>query len=327
MKPRVAWLGALLALAALDPSSACGAGLLPGATLLSSLQDQGPDARSLGMGSALMGLAPEAAAQLWNPAGLAGLAAPQASLHHHSWLADIYQESVAWGTPLSGSGALGLSFHYTGFGTFERRNSQGSVSGSLEARRYGGGLCWAQSFGTQLALGLNAKAARQDLGDWAQNVVAADLGAIVRPTGLKPLSIGISFGDLGIADSGATLAAKGRLAAAWDQPLGGGAKLLFAAGGLWVPGGVNRLNVGLEGGMDALYFVRAGYQAKLADNTLGGLDGFSAGLGLAVGGLRLDYAWLPYGELGTSHRISLNYAFAPPKPPPSKRHRTRRAKK
>jgi len=43
--------------------------------------------------------------------------------------------------------------------------------------------------------------------------------------------------------------------------------------------------------------------------TLGDLDGFTGvtfGLGFGLKGVGLDYAFVPTGDLGTSHRISLS---------------------
>jgi outer membrane protein OmpA-like peptidoglycan-associated protein len=52
--------------------------------------------------------------------------------------------------------------------------------------------------------------------------------------------------------------------------------------------------------------VRLGYQTGPQDlGTLGALSGLTAGLGVNVGPLSLDYAITPYGKLGIAHRIGL----------------------
>ncbi|OGR91334.1 MAG: hypothetical protein A2992_04990 [Elusimicrobia bacterium RIFCSPLOWO2_01_FULL_59_12] len=50
--------------------------------------------------------------------------------------------------------------------------------------------------------------------------------------------------------------------------------------------------------------IRAGYRTETLDN-LSALAGVSAGLGLNVWGQELAYAWLPYGDLGDTHYVSL----------------------
>jgi hypothetical protein len=49
-------------------------------------------------------------------------------------------------------------------------------------------------------------------------------------------------------------------------------------------------------------------------NTLGlgdiaGLSGLSAGAGIAFSSLSVDYALVPFGELGLTHRLSLSLKF------------------
>lgn len=53
-----------------------------------------------------------------------------------------------------------------------------------------------------------------------------------------------------------------------------------------------------------------GTQVLDSNNGLQGLQSFTAGAGIRISDLELDYAYLPYGDLGTSHRVSLSYQFA-----------------
>ena len=70
--------------------------------------------------------------------------------------------------------------------------------------------------------------------------------------------------------------------------------------------------VGLETnfpyGEDMNFAVRAGFSAKRSHN-IEDFSGPSAGFGLIVKGFRLDYAWVPFGDLGTSHRVSMGFVF------------------
>jgi hypothetical protein len=79
--------------------------------------------------------------------------------------------------------------------------------------------------------------------------------------------------------------------------------------------GVWRLNLGTE---YLRYFdtqfaaLRVGYRVP---SELGALAGLTVGGGFGTelpgANLGLDYAWLPFGELGSMHRISLNAVFGP----------------
>jgi len=50
--------------------------------------------------------------------------------------------------------------------------------------------------------------------------------------------------------------------------------------------------------------LRAGYKTNQDAG-----EGITAGIGLKVGKMSLDYAYVPYGELGNTHRISWKMKF------------------
>src|SRR6267142_7222018 len=54
--------------------------------------------------------------------------------------------------------------------------------------------------------------------------------------------------------------------------------------------------------------IRAGYRTDTTKE-LSSYAGFSAGIGVNVWGQELSYAYLPYGDLGTTHYISLLMKF------------------
>ena len=73
----------------------------------------------------------------------------------------------------------------------------------------------------------------------------------------------------------------------------------------------NDMNMGL--GIDykimGIMSLRAGYTYALGGNDLGTASGLRAGIGVAITDYKLDYAFVPYGELGQAHRISLVASF------------------
>ncbi len=54
--------------------------------------------------------------------------------------------------------------------------------------------------------------------------------------------------------------------------------------------------------------LRAGYRSDIKDN-IDSASGISAGLGLKLGSFDLNYAWVPYGDLGTANRLSIGIWF------------------
>ncbi|HXC63827.1 MAG TPA: hypothetical protein VNZ67_05685 [bacterium] len=67
--------------------------------------------------------------------------------------------------------------------------------------------------------------------------------------------------------------------------------------------------MGLEGGYQNLAAFRIGYLLNFQQDAWQGLSGLTLGGGVGLGPVKLDYAWLPFGDLGASQRVSLEYAF------------------
>jgi tetratricopeptide (TPR) repeat protein len=65
----------------------------------------------------------------------------------------------------------------------------------------------------------------------------------------------------------------------------------------------------LEADYNGKYYLRLGYNLRMQKVGFDGLYGPSAGLGLSLGPLRLDYAFIPYGDMGNSHQFGLAYRF------------------
>jgi hypothetical protein len=68
-------------------------------------------------------------------------------------------------------------------------------------------------------------------------------------------------------------------------------------------------DVGAEVTPKKFFSIRVGYRYALNSPDLGGLSNFSAGIGLRRAPLSVDYAFVPLGDLGMTHRISLNFRF------------------
>ena len=69
------------------------------------------------------------------------------------------------------------------------------------------------------------------------------------------------------------------------------------------------VDIGAEVTPRKIFAIRMGYRYALKNPDLGGLSNFSAGIGLRFSALSLDYGFVPLGDLGMTHRISLNFRF------------------
>ena len=54
--------------------------------------------------------------------------------------------------------------------------------------------------------------------------------------------------------------------------------------------------------------LRVGYNMR-NDRDVDGFSGLSGGFGIMAGRFRFDYAWVPFGDIGTTHRIGMGFLF------------------
>src|SRR5207247_298979 len=70
-------------------------------------------------------------------------------------------------------------------------------------------------------------------------------------------------------------------------------------------------DVGAEVTPRRFFSMRLGYRYALTRPDLGGLSDFSAGIGLRHQRMSFDYAFIPLGDLGITHRLTVSYRFKP----------------
>jgi hypothetical protein len=264
----------------------------------------GVGARGLGMGGAYTALADDANAVYWNPAGLAKLRKREFTVSHAEMFEATRLDFLAYAHPTShGTFAAGLT--YLSQGTIEGRDSLGRPMAGYNASDAAMTLGYARKLDFA-ELGASFKYIRSHIGSAEAQTVAADmaarreLGSFVIGAALRNLGPGLRFQDqrndlpLRLAVGAAYKFSSDHAAAVElvNGPRGAGTDAAF--------GGEYQAVKNI--------YIRAGYTTQ--SRATGG-SGFDAARGLTMGlGLRnerwgLDYAVLPSGELGSSHRFSL----------------------
>jgi outer membrane protein OmpA-like peptidoglycan-associated protein len=281
----------------------------PGISVMSVLRiDQGP--RLAGMGGAGIAAADDASAIYWNPAGLGRVQDSRFAFSHHQWFAGIKDEVFHAALP-SGSGAFGLGLVYSGEPDIEfwdEQNHSGQGDSLITFRTWDGVL--SAGYGLTVArnyhIGAALKGFYQNLYNSGGYGGAMDIGFACRP--FPFLGLGATGRNIGVATYGPGIE---------QMPIEAG------VGGILTAGPVNAvldivlpldndpaLHVGVEYMPVPELAVRLGYRTGPGDlGTLGLLSGLTAGLGINLGGLSLDYAITPYGKLGMAHRIGLEATF------------------
>ncbi|HVZ80915.1 MAG TPA: tetratricopeptide repeat protein [bacterium] len=290
--------------------------VLPAASRVTPLSALGASARADALGGAMTGLADDPSAIFFDPAGLSQLRSAELSINHNSYLADSFEETILFGLPTPPLGGFGGALQYVSWGGLDKRDANGVSQGSFADSDVAFTLGWGLPVTPDLAVGIALSGVQQKIIDSLYTGLTGDLGVLWRPA--PGFRLGLTYSGLGTVLAGHVPAQDLRLGTSLLLPIAQGFDLRPLLAGDWQPEGVSRISGGLEGRIERDFFLRVGYQGVLSDNQIGGLTGLTAGAGFRIERFRLDYAFVPEGDLGTSHRVSVGYEFPNPTPVPAK---------
>ena len=297
---RIGLMAALLFAAAQGAGTSC----LPFLKL-----GQGP--RGAALGESYTSLAEDASAIYWNPAGLGAIRGYQVAASHQQWFTGITDEVGHAAIPL-GPGVLGLGLVYSGDRGFEGWTEENEPVGTFNTWSAALSAGYGIKILDKYQLGLAVKGLMEDLTARQGTGGGADVGFAGHPW--KNFGFGLAARHLGVAWYGAGA-----------EPL----PTEFAAGANYHIAGLTgtvdvvvpladdpNVRLGIEYAPIKEAALRVGYRSGPADLAgLGLLSGLTAGLGFEVGSFGLDYAFVPYGELGLTHRVGLRFTPRPPELP------------
>jgi len=266
----------------------------PGTTTASFLKI-GVGARATAMGEAFTAVASDGTSLYWNPAGLTQLKTKEISATYNSWFEETKQGYLSLIFP-SLRGTMGLGTNYVDMGKLEGRDVEGNPTGDFTASD------------THIFIGYARKLKKSSWGltvGWLQDVIKEDkknsflanigflypvsnrftLGGVAQNIGSKLGSdpLPLTF-KVGAASKLKTLTLAVDLAKPQDN------EIYYCLGAEWSLRGVLALRVGYKTNQDVG-------------------SGITAGIGFKMGKVSIDYGYVPYGDLGNTHRISLGIKF------------------
>lgn len=271
-------------------------------------------ARLAALGSSFNSLVQGADALLVNPAGIASVRGIEVGANHESWLADINEETLWAVSPVGKDRAFGAYAHIIDYGLFELRDANGQHIGDMSARDYALGAALGLVSRPGFSGGIGVRAVRQNLIQQDNFVVAFDAG--IEMKGDDGWSGGIVAANVGTSTAGWQGAESVRwgVARRFDWSNGW---LWPALGFAWSPTTAPQMSFGTELRLNHNLNLRAGYEHRFVETLVDGVSGLTLGLGFHAVGMTFDYAFLPVGDLGAGHRVTLTWAPQPSKPKPT----------
>lgn len=282
-------------------------------------------ARAAGMGNAFGGIADDANATYWNPAGLAQVYVPQLNIFYGKWILDMNYGAMSGVSPLkigkSFLGVVGISILYLAYGEITKTDINGFVTGeSIRANELCASFSYARDVKNIINLGVNFKLLYSLLDRKSAFGASMDLGAFITLKNvcgesiLRGLNVGVSAKNFISTPLG------------YSNSNGKGKELIspeytFSVGGQVIPNlsasiDVNlfpdykkpRASLGVEYWIKRWAFsplaLRCGYTYSTYNKFSKAL-GLTAGFGIIYKNIEIDYAYLPLGRLGSTHYISL----------------------
>jgi hypothetical protein len=298
-------IAAFISLASLAAGAYAAADLTlyaPSKTSLSSLAVP-VGVRAIGMGEVYTSVDGDVYALNWNPAGLANLSDFQLGLADNEWSSSLglRQEFLAYGQGVGQDAGIGVSLNYFSLGELDERDATGALLGQSSAYALSGdlGYGWGMLQGNKLKLGLNLEYAMESLFGQGSSSFGGGLGLDYDLS--REVTAGLAVTHLGSGVGGfqppsvLSLGLSGQLL---------NRQLILAAEGDMPFSGEPMLKAGMEINFSVLA-LRAGYRYAIGAPDGDVQTGFSAGAGFKLGVFDIDYAFVPYGNVATTHRISL----------------------
>ena len=267
----------------------------------------GAGGRASALGNSYAAVADDSTAVYWNPAGINNVKNVSVCVSHNIMFESIFYDWVS-GVKKFGFGTVGIGVQYLSYGSIVERDDTGLELGSFKPNDIAISLSYGRKI-SDLLVGINAKYISSKIKDSA-TAFATDIGGMYKFDGDK-VTLGLALQNIGtkmkFEDEEEKLPMNVKLGGAYNIR-----KNWFVAVDVNAPSD-DEINIGA--GTEYAYRLnkeinisgRAGYSTALRDT--GGLNGLTAGLGAGYSGYALDYAFVPFGDLGQTHRISLGIKF------------------
>ncbi len=307
----------------------------PVGTAVAQFIEIGLGARATGMGEAYTALAGGAGAVFWNPAGLADAGDRSLFTAYNTWPAGISIGGLSMAMNLGNLGTIAVSSVYLMTDDMEI-TTIGQPEGTGEyfnISNYSLGVTFARYLTDKVSVGLTTKLVHEGYWDYSYSTWAVDMGTLYR-TGFHGMNIAMSILHFGpeVSFSGDyidysdpksydaqpdpepktfekySLPVNFRFGISFDALKTDMHRVIVAMDMIHPNNNLEQYNLGIEYGMNGMFFLRCGY--KLTADEGGLCLGGGTSISLA-GNLKIitDYSYADMGVLRNIHRFSLGIDF------------------
>jgi len=270
-----------------------------------------PSPRASGLGVAFYGISDGAEAALFNPAAPALINIREIKAHHGMMLSEMMYDSFFYLEPAAGRGSASFSAQYYATGNMQEIR-EGVLADSFNNYDIAVNLGYGYPLTETVALGVNVKGIQSSLAGLTGQSFGGDFGVYGRPFANTVYGVGLhNFSTpLSYRSKNETLPLYVSLGASQKVILPSeDVSLTFAFGARYLDYGEWEAGLGMEHTAFDQFSLRVGYQLSTEDRKLSFPANLSVGAGLNISGVLVDYAWVPFGELGYTQRFGLGYRF------------------
>jgi len=255
----------------------------------------GIGARATAMGEAFTALVDDGSSLYWNPAGLAQIKNRQFFATYNMWFQSISQGYLSYILP-SRKNVLGFALNYVDMGKIQGYDEAGSPTYEFGASDVLLQIAYAKKMAKDFSLGISAGYLRDTIDNNQQTAFHANVGLM---KSIPYFNLGLVVQNLGFNLKGDPLPL--------TYKLGLAAKIIsitLSCDVAFPNDNETYFCAGMEFPLSQNFALRAGYRSN---RDVG--SGISAGMGFNFDKVVVDYAYVPYAELGDTHRVSLGINF------------------
>lgn len=284
----------------------------PGTTACQFLKIN-PSAGASGMAGVSTALEEAPFALYANPAGLARLDTQAFGATYLRYFADINYGFLSYAAPLKKAGAIGFSYTYLMVGDIEKRDADETRQGTFSAQDTALTASYARENAAPsvlegLDLGASVKIISSRIDQTVATSAACDVGASYRPVDNVTAALAVQNIGYGIRFREETdpLPLCLKAGVAWRV----NPKLTFASDiDEYLIDNKAYAALGAQYQPVPQLTLRAGYRFGYHTESLGSQAGLGIGFGVCIWSAGLDYAFVPFGDLGDTHRVSFLIHF------------------